>query len=114
MCAETRTPTGSTQSLRTISSTRSSAVSGIATSTRSTRVNRMNWMRSSTVPSLGTPAKIGGGGAPGGAGDDRRRAVAGAIVEHAEDARVGIGFATERLQERLAFAPAPDHDDLAN
>jgi hypothetical protein len=47
-------------------------------------------------------------------GHHRRRAVAGGIVEHAEHASVGIGFATERLKERLALASAADHDDPAH
>ena len=57
---------------------RPSAEIGSENSTRSTRVRRANSTRSSTVPSFGKPAA------------DVRRAVVAAVVEHADQAHVGV------------------------
>ena len=40
--------------------------------------------------------------------------VAGAIVEHAADANVGIGLASKRVQQRFGFSSAADQHDPAN
>ena len=76
--------TGSTHSFLSICRMRSSAEIGSEKITRSTRVRRANSTRSSTVPSLGRPDTA------------VRRAVVAAIVEHADDADVGVALRRER------------------
>ena len=80
---------------------RSSAAIGSEKITRSTRVCRANSTRSSTVPSLGTPLQVA-----------RLRSSA-AIVEHADDADVGIALRGERFEQRLAVRVGADHDGAA-
>ena len=93
--------TGSTHSFFSICRMRPSAEIGSEKITRSTRVRRANSTRSSTVPSLGTPAQR------------RRGAVVAAVVEHADDAHVGVALRGERLDQRLAVRVGADDDGAA-
>ena len=79
---------------------RPSAETGSEKITRSMRVLRANSTRSSTVPSLGMPALVA-------------RAVVAAVVEHADDADVGIALRGERLDQRFAVGIGADHDGAA-
>ena len=80
---------------------RLSAEIGSENSTRSTRVRRANSTRSSTEPSFGQPAA------------EVRRALVAAIVEHAEQAHVGIFLRAERVDQRFARLAAADQDGAA-
>ena len=65
------------------------------------RVLRANSTRSSTVPSFWRPADVG------------RRALLAAVVEHAEDADVGVALRGERLDQQIAALVGADHDGAA-
>ena len=80
---------------------RLSAEIGSEKITRSTRVRRANSTRSSTVPSFWRPATR------------RGRAIVAAVVEHADDAHVGIALRGERLDQRVAALVGADHDGAA-
>ena len=80
---------------------RPSAEIGSEKITRSTRVRRANSTRSSTVPSLGMPAQLA------------RAAIVAAVVEHADDAHVGIALRGERADQRFAAGVGADHDGAA-
>ena len=96
-----RMSTGSTQSFFSICRMRPSAEIGSEKITRSTRVWRANSTRSSTVPSLGTPSQVGAA------------ALVAAVVEHADDAHVGIALRGKRPDQRFAVASGADHDGAA-
>ena len=93
--------TGSTHSFFSMCRMRPSAEIGSEKITRSTRVLRANSTRSSTVPSLGTPAQVG------------EAAVVVAVVEHADDVDVGIALRGERMDQRFAVDVGADHDGAA-
>ncbi len=93
--------TGSTHSFFSICRMRLSAEIGSEKITRSMRVRRANSTRSSTVPSFWRSGDVG------------RRAIVAAVVEHAEDAHVGVALRGERLDQRLAALVGADHDGAA-
>ena len=93
--------TGSTQSFFSICRMRLSAVIGNEKITRSTRVWRANSTRFVDGAEFLHPLAA------------CRTALVAAIVEHADDAHVGVALRGERADQRLAITVGADHDRAA-